>query len=129
MLAKSPEALAEEWGIHDYENFCEYSLSGDESIELVHEIALFIKEYQDLAVAALGYFEDLAEAKKMVAENYHGCYESEEAFAEELYDSCYEVPDYLKSYIDYGLIAKDIFMGGYFAMEAPDYKIYVFARG
>ena len=45
MLAKSPEPMAEEYAIHDYEGFGGYGLSEYEGLERAHEIAAFIEEH------------------------------------------------------------------------------------
>ena len=42
MLKNSPEPMAEEWAIHDYEGFEGYSLGEYGGIETTHEIACFI---------------------------------------------------------------------------------------
>jgi antirestriction protein len=42
MLGTSPERHAEEYAIHDYEGFEEYSLSEYQSIESVRDIAIFL---------------------------------------------------------------------------------------
>lgn len=51
-----------------------------------------------------GSFEDV----------YCGEYDSEEAYAEELFDKCYlqEIPENLRYYIDYEKFARDLFRGG-----------------
>lgn len=45
---------------------------------------------------------------------YVGEYDSEKAFAEELFDECYlhEIPDFARNYIDYDAFARDLFLGG-----------------
>jgi len=57
MLATSPEPLAEEWAIHDYEGFGELRLSEWESLERVSDIATGIAEHGDAFAAWLSYDE------------------------------------------------------------------------
>lgn len=127
MLAKSPEGFAEEYAIHDYENFGNYCIEEYSSVDTLHEVAKFIVEHEDIAQAALAYAQDLEDAKDMVENRYHGCYDSERQFAEELYTSCYEIPKHLEYYIDYERIARDLFVNDYISLEAPGCQIYVFS--
>ncbi len=126
MLKNSPEGFAEEYAIHDFEGFGTYRMSEYEGLERTNNIALFIQEHGDVGLAALAYYNDLEDAKTAVEDNYHGCHDSEEAFAEELYTSCYEIPEHLEYYIDYAKIARDLFMGDYFAIKVG-YQIHVFS--
>jgi hypothetical protein len=50
---------------------------------------------------------------------YNGEWDSEQAFAENLFDECYlhEVPDFAKNYIDYEKFARDLFRGGDYTYE------------
>ena len=128
MLKNSPEDSSEEFSIHDFENFGDYKVEEYSDIEILHEVAAFIQEHNDVAIAALSYTSELDEAKEMVDERYHGCYDSEEEFAEQLYDDCYTIPEHLQYYIDYKKIARDLFMDGYFSVEAPNGEIHVFSN-
>ena len=51
MLKSSPEPLAEEWAIHDYEGFGDIRLSEWESIELIADMAAFINEHEKLGLS------------------------------------------------------------------------------
>ena len=128
MLASSSEVFAEEWSIHGSEGFGEYRLGESTSIETVHEIAEFIVEHEGVALAALQYYSDVAEAKEMVEDRYHGCHDSEEEFAEQLYADCYEVPEHLQYYIDYEKIARDLFMDGYISIDGEGGQVHVFSN-
>jgi len=52
-----------------------------------------------------------------------GKYDSEVAYAEELFDECYlhEVPESVRYYIDYEKFARDLFMGDYYYDEDTGY--------
>ncbi|WP_010249852.1 antirestriction protein ArdA [Myroides injenensis] len=46
-------------------------------------------------------------------EDYQGCYNSEEDFAYQIIDECYDLSDFVKSYFDYESFARDLFMSDY----------------
>ncbi|MCP4409315.1 MAG: antirestriction protein ArdA [Gammaproteobacteria bacterium] len=71
MLASSPEPDAEEYAIHDYEGFADYSLSKYEGLQSVHEIACFIEEYPDFSGALLNHFSDMEEARRSPLANVY----------------------------------------------------------
>lgn len=58
-------------------------------------------------------------SKSNFEDAYNGEWESEAAFAENLFDECYlhEVPDFAKNYIDYEKFARDLFRGGDYTFE------------
>lgn len=60
-------------------------------------------------------------------ETFCGEWDSELAYAEDLFDECYshEVPSYIQNYIDYESFANDLFMGDYFSVES-DGGVFVF---
>ena len=129
MLKASPIGIfAEEWAIHDFECFGGYHVSEYESFETLHDIALFLKEHGDVASAALSYSSDLDEAREMVEDRYHGCHDSEEEFAAQLYEDCYEIPEYLQYYIDYEKVARDLFINDFISVEGKDHQIHVFSH-
>ncbi|MCX7123863.1 MAG: antirestriction protein ArdA [Gammaproteobacteria bacterium] len=127
MLETSPIGFAEEYAIHDYEGFGKYTLEEYAGLELAHETAIFIQEHGEVAIAALEYNSNLEEAKSLVEDNYHGCYDSEEEYAEQLLSDCYDIPDHLANYIDYKRVARDLFCDGYFSAKGDNYKVHVFS--
>ena len=72
------------------------------------------------------HYGDLETAQRTWDE-YQGTYDSEEDFAYELMNSCYEVPSYLEYYIDYEKFARDLFLCDYLSIEV-DGKIHVFSN-
>lgn len=127
MLARSSEPIAEEWAIHDTDNFEGIKIDEYESFERVSEIANLVMEHG----AAWSAFcqlvgEDYATAEDF-EEAYQGEYESEEAFAESTVDEGLwgEVPEHLAAYIDYEKIARDLFMGDYSSVDTSS-GCYVF---
>jgi len=52
-------------------------------------------------------------------DQYNGCWGSEEEFAQDLCESCYDIPDFLCHYIDWEKWARDVMMD-YSSYEASD---------
>lgn len=46
-------------------------------------------------------------------DDYQGYYNSEEEFATQIIDECYDLSDFVKSYFNYDSFARDLFMGDY----------------
>ncbi len=112
MLAASPIAGAEEYAIHDYEDFGGAFISEFSGLRDVSEIATFLSEHGALAAVTLkDSFGDLSEARSML-ERYAGCYISVAAFAEECAEQWYEIPEQLAYYIDYDAMARSLQLGG-----------------
>ena len=112
MLKASPIAEAEEWAIHDFEGFESIRLSEWESIERVHEFAEFMQENGEVGGLALDHCNhDIQDAIRTL-EGYMGCYSSVADYAQEIAESCMEIPDHLKVYIDYDRMGRDMVMSG-----------------
>lgn len=128
MLSSSPEPMAEEFAIHDYEGFYGLTIREYESIETVAALATFIGEHGQLGAEVLSYYGgDIEEATTAIEEQYRGCYKSLEDYAQEFYEECYEIPEYLKLYIDYEAIARDMELSGdVFTIETRFDEIHVF---
>ncbi len=94
MLAKSEESNAEEWAIHDYEDFGAVRLHEYEDMSVVATIASGLVEHGP----TFGHWAEhcrvecdraslLAELTRF-EEAYLECWESQEAFAESMLDDC-----------------------------------------
>jgi len=128
MLKNSPEEMAEEYAIHDFEGFGSYRLSEYEGIESAHEIACFIDENPELGGKLLNNFGgDLDDAKKAIEEDYMGCHTSLADYAQELTDETVIVAEYLIPYIDYERMGRDMELNGdlYTITTAHD-KVHIF---
>lgn len=114
MLAESPIADAEEYAIHDYDDYGKLRLGEYESIDTVHRIALLLKEYGKLGEALLNEYDlDIDEAERVFTDGrYQGCWSSVEDYAQEYIESCCEIPDCIAYYIDYSALARDMQLGG-----------------
>lgn len=130
MLASSPIPGAEEWAIHDYEDFGGIQLAEYEGIDRVAEIAALLAEYGEPFGAWADYCGDAVSAKEF-RDAYRGEYESEEVYAEELVDDTgilAEVPENLRYYFDYGRFARDLFMSDMHSVRSGHGTVYVFER-
>ena len=97
-----------------------------EEVEVSEEIQAAIDEHGDAFVAYRKNEGDDECTLASFEEAYSGEWDTEEAFAEQLMNDCYTIPDYLANYIDYEKFAIDLFMGDYFSVENPSGGIFVF---
>ncbi len=84
LIDSSPSEDAQEWALHDFDNFGALRLGESESIERVHEIALFIEEHEDLGCKLIAHFCGDLNAARNALENYYGEYDSLADYAREL---------------------------------------------
>jgi antirestriction protein len=128
ILASSPIADAEEWAIHDFEDFGDVRISEYESMETVSALASFIVEHDELGAAVLAHINGgIDDASRLLDECYHGEYDSEEDFAISLAEDTMTIPEYLSYYIDYEKMARDLFINDYFSIEI-NHKSHVFSN-
>ena len=128
MLANSPIIDAEEWAIHDYEDFGGANIHEYSSIETVSPLAQFVAEHGDLGGDLLAHYGgDLDDAKKALEDHYHGKWDSEKEYATDLFDELYlyDVPRNIRFYIDYETFTRDLFINDYFSIHTGD-KVHVF---
>ena len=118
MLEDSPIEGAEEWALHDYSGFGSIQFDEYESLETVINHAKFISEHGELGIAIISA-HGINEAKKMIEDDYHGAYDSEVEFAEQILDECYGnlLPDNLAGYFDYQAFAKNLFSCEYCSVQ------------
>ena len=135
MLAESSDPGAEEWAIHDYDEFGSWQVDEFDSIELVSRIARGIQQhgpafaawadvnegeperFDDFEAAYLGHYES--------AETY--CYQQAEDFG--YHAELEKLPVSLQSYvhIDYAAMARDLDAGGdLYVYPAPDGGVWLF---
>ena len=129
ILADSPIPGAEEWAIHDYEGFESIIISESEGVASVCQHAQFIQAHGALGGAVAGYYGDLESAEEALENHYHGEWESEVDFANEIFDECYahNLTDHLKFYIDYEKFSRDLFINDYLSLEVGG-KTHVFSH-
>jgi antirestriction protein len=131
MLAESPEPIAEEWAIHDYEGFGDLRLSEYESIENISRVAQLIEEYGEMfadVVSHFGNLSDLDAAEQAMKEHYQGEYDD---LADWAYQFAMETQgkDALgpyADYIDWERVGHDAELGGdIFTIEHAS-RVFVF---
>ena len=127
MLAGSPIANVEELAIHDYEGFGEIKLSEFEDIETIVKYVEFIMEHEELGQALIAYY-GLEEAQTMMADHYHGYYDSEVDFARYVLEEyhCNPIADNWLCYFDYEAFAHDLFINDFCSVEV-DGNVHVFS--
>lgn len=88
MLADSPEPVAEEWAIHDYEGFGPLQLGEWEDLALVQRIALGIHDHGEAFAhwAALLDRSDWPDELANFSDHFQGTWPSMEEFADQLLD-------------------------------------------
>jgi antirestriction protein len=131
MLASSPEPGAEEWSIHDYNDFGSLKLGEAESLTRISAIASGITEHGPAFGEWLAYnsSRDAAEAK-VFSDAYRGEWESLRAYAEAYAESTglYEAVEkagapYIR--VDVDALQRDLKMDVY-AVPSGHSTIYVF---
>ncbi|MCC6643111.1 MAG: antirestriction protein ArdA [Deltaproteobacteria bacterium] len=123
------EYVAEEYAIHDYENFHGYELDEYEHPETVVKVAAFIAEHGELGAKLVNQSYDVDEARGVLEDQYAGCGDSLADWASEFLEDSgqlAEIPERWRTYIDFEQYANDLELGGdVFAIEAEG-KVHVF---
>jgi antirestriction protein len=134
LLKESGQPVAEEWAIHDYQNFGDLTLSEFEDLEKVAEAARLIREYGKVFAGMaehVGGLDSLDEAKRYMEDGYRGAWDSLAHYAEQLVEDCYgdtlaAIPNFIRYHIDYAGIGRDMELGGdVFTVECEG-QIHVF---
>jgi antirestriction protein len=119
MLASSPEPIAEEWAIHDFEGFGPLALDEYENLDAVHRIAAGIAEHGEAFAhwASLLDRNEWSEELDAFIDHYLGSWSSMEEFVEQMLDDMGidtdEIgPEFLQPYIhvDIEALARDVAM-------------------
>jgi antirestriction protein len=137
ILASSREPNAEEWAIHDYEQFGRWRVHEYDSIELVSRIAKGIAEHGYAYSAWADVFDGEPASFDIDSfrEAYLGHYDSVTDYVEQMADDVgyteelAKLPEHLQSYtrIDYGAIARDMHLSGDIAtVDDPNGGVWIF---
>lgn len=134
MLAGSKELVAEDWAIHDYENFAGLRLCEFENIEGVAAAAQGIVQYGPVFAALVSYVGGVGqvrEAQRHMENGYHGAFDNLADYVEQLVDDCYSdtlnsLPDFIRYHIDYNGIARDLELSGDVFTFACEGQVHVF---
>lgn len=108
MLAKSKQPGAEEYAIHDYENFP--NLGEHPSLSEIAEVWEAIQEHGEAFGVVYSYTGDLAHAKEIFTEGrYHGGWGSFREFVDQYVEDFWdELPEIAKTYFDFDKYARDL---------------------
>jgi antirestriction protein len=127
MLEASPIPGAEEYAIHDYEDFADICIAEFTSIKTVAALAAFVVEHGRLGAALYEHLGDLDEARETLTDRYCGVFSSLADWMEELTLETTEIPNNLLHYIDWERMARDAEMSGdVFAVETAHDEVHVF---
>ena len=109
MLENSPVEGAEEWEIHDSNDFGHISIDRWEDLQQVHDIACFIVEHEELGIELLKKFGgNVEEAKQLMDEKHIGEFDSLEDYAEQFTNDCYNLPEFIAYYVDFKDMGRDL---------------------
>ena len=134
MLADSDEPDAEEFAIHDYDNFGGLKLSEFADVEQVAEAAALIAEHGPVFANLVDHFgglSNLDEARHYMEDGYCGEYDDVGWYAAYLVNDLYHelvepLPDLIRNNIDYDAIGRDFELGGDIFTIALGGKVHVF---
>lgn len=117
MLAHSTIPQATEWNIQGTVGFEEIDIRGA-SLRKIGEIAGFLHSYGELGAEILRTVcdGDVDRAHQLMESCYQGAYGSVEAFAQDLMEACWDIPDSLAPYLDYEAFANDLMIDDYFTI-------------
>ena len=135
MLAESREPGAEEFAIHDYDQFGHCRIHENDPIDLVARIARGIKEHGYAFAAWAEVNEGTPERFDDFTEAYLGHYDSVQDYAEQLVDDLgytaelAKLPESLQRYLrfDTEALAQDMEQGGdIYPVGSPDGGVWIF---
>ena len=125
MLKKSTIPNAEEYEIHDLSGFGSNAIT---CLDTIFELSQLFKQFDpQLVLAVYNYYSEISDIKYALENTYCGEYDSEQDFANEMFDALYghDVPDSIAYYINYKMFARDLFIDDYIA-TASKQGVYVF---
>jgi antirestriction protein len=97
MLEASPIPAAEEYAIHDFEDFGGVEIGEYAGIARVVEIAAFLRERGALGALVLAHFGgDLEEAAQALEDGYRGVFERLSDYLQELTEETVTIPESLR---------------------------------
>lgn len=134
MLAQSAQPIAEDWAIHDYENFGEMELREFEDVERVSQAACAIVEHGVLFASVVRHFgglSNLDEARRYMENGCRGAFDTIADYAEEMIGDCYadalkQLPDFIRGHIDWEGFGRDLELGGDIFTVVCEGQLYVF---
>jgi antirestriction protein len=128
MLAASPIPQAEEYAIHDYEDFGGVEIAEYAGVDHVVEVAAFLRERGTSGALVLKHLDgDMDEAREALDDRYRGVFERLADCFQELTEETTQIPESLRLYIDYEAMARDaVLSGDVFTVETAHDEVHVF---
>lgn len=127
MLKASPIEGAEEYAIHDFEDFTGIHVEEYTGIDQVSKLARFAVEHGKLGAELFEHYGDLDVAREALEDSYCGVYPSLADYMEELTTETTAIPDNLRHYIDWESMARDAELNGdLFAIRLAWGEVHVF---
>ncbi len=129
MLQQSPEPDAKDYVIHEFVDFGDLRIDKNHDLDTVSDWAKFIVEHGKIGAELIFYCNgDTTEASTLMEDCYYGSYGSKSDFVEEFLEQTgTEIPESLRSYIDYELMTRDWFISDFFSLDV-DGKAHVFSN-
>jgi len=122
--------IHEETAIHAFEGFGDYPVGEYESLATLCALTELAEEHGD-AVFAYASYESESDPdvlRKQFEEHYQGEHNSEKDFAQELHEQMGTDLGALEYHIDWDSVARDLFIGDFFSVDAGANGVYVFDR-
>ncbi|AYV46280.1 antirestriction protein ArdA [Caulobacter flavus] len=128
MLQASPIPMAEEYAIHDYEDFGGLEIAEYASIEKVIAIGAFLRERGKLGAMLAAHFGgDIEQAGEALEDSYRGVFESLADCFQAFTEETTTIPENLRLYIDYEAMARDAELSGdVFTIKTAHDEVHVF---
>ena len=135
ILASSRQADAEEWAIHDYEQFGRWRINEYDSTEVVSRVAQAIRQHGYAFSAWINIFDSPPESFDGFRNDYLGHYHSVTEYVEQMADDLgytnelARLSQHLQPYvhIDFAAIARDMELSGDIAtVDDPSGGVWIF---
>ncbi len=131
MLSHSSVYPCEEWAIHDVEGLGSIRIREYDSLERITAMAVLIREHGELATQVIEHHcGDVDVARQCLEEDYQGCFQSLEHYAEQFMEdtgALQNLPKHLEGYIDFERMAHDWELNGELFTIEPSYnEVHVF---
>ena len=129
ILASSPVVSGGDYAIHDYEDFGVIRVEEYHGIPEVSRLALLIEQHGEAFAAYASYVGVEYATEESFQDAYHGHWDSELAYAENIFDELYihQLPENLRFYIDYEAFSRDLFLDGHYSVRSSNFGVHVFA--
>lgn len=136
VIKTSPQPDAEEWALHDYENFygLESKLGENPDVELLCAIGAWILSDGEPVAGFLDIrhvpdsVDDVLGAQMEFQDSYQGTWADFDTYAEYVFDYLYlhDVPEQVHDYIDYEKFARSLSYDGYAEHDLSDGNVAIF---